>query len=65
VALAADHLGMLARGATWLLVLGGLIAVLGLVLIPLPGPGLSLVVLGVPLLVVGLTLRQVVRRYDQ
>jgi hypothetical protein len=43
----ADDLHMLSRGATWLSVLGGLTAVLGLVLILLPGPGLSVIVLGV------------------
>jgi hypothetical protein len=53
---------MLSTVATWLLVLGGMIAVLGLVLIPLPGPGLIVVVLGVPLFVGGLVLRQVPRR---
>lgn len=65
MAAAADYPGMLSRVATWLLVLGGLIVVLGLVLIPLPGPGVSVVVLGVPAFVVGLILRQVVRRHDQ
>lgn len=60
-AAAADDLCMLSTVAPWLLVLGGLIAVLGLVLIPLPGPGLIVVVLGVPVFVVGLVLRQVGR----
>jgi hypothetical protein len=60
----ADYLRMLSRVAPWLLVPGGLIAVVGLVLIPLPGPGLSVVVLGVPVFVVGLVLRQV-RRHDR
>lgn len=59
----ADHLRMLSRFATWLLILGGLIAVLGLALIPLPGPGLSVLVLGVPVFVGGLILRQVARRH--
>jgi hypothetical protein len=64
VAAATDDLRMLSTVAPWLLVLGGLIAVLGLVLIPLPGPGLIVVVLGVPVFVVGLVLRQV-RRHDR
>jgi hypothetical protein len=55
---------MLSALAPWLLALGGLIAVLGLVLIPLPGPGLIVVVLGVPVFVVGLVLRQG-RRQDR
>jgi hypothetical protein len=56
-----DDLRMRSWLATWLLVLGGLVAVFGLVLIPLPGPGLGVVVLGVPIFVVGLILRIVVR----
>jgi hypothetical protein len=55
---------MRSRVATWLLVLGGLIAFLGLMLIPLPGPGVIVVVLGVPVFFIGLILRQVVRRHD-
>lgn len=61
---AADYLRMLSRVAPWLFVLGGLIAVLGLVLIPLARPGLIVVVLGVPVFVAGLVLRQV-RRHDR
>lgn len=65
VAPAADYLRMFSRVATWLLVLGGLITMLGLVLIPLPGPGLSVIVLGVPVFAIGLVLRQVIQRHDQ
>jgi hypothetical protein len=64
VAPAADYLRMLSRVAPWLLIIGGLISVLGLVLIPLPSPGLPVVLLGVPVFVVGLVLRQV-RRHDR
>ena len=60
----ADYVRMLSRVTPWQLVLGGLIAVLGLVLIPLPGPGLIVVGLGMPVFVVGLVLRQV-RRHDR
>lgn len=59
-----DDLRMLSTVAPWLLILGGLIVVLGLMLIPLPGPGLIVVVLGVPVFVVGLVLRQA-RRHNR
>jgi hypothetical protein len=64
VAATDDDLRMLSTVAPWLLILGGLIVVLGLMLIPLPGPGLIVVVLGVPVFVVGLVLRQA-RRHNR
>ncbi|NNM44434.1 PGPGW domain-containing protein [Knoellia koreensis] len=41
-----------------LIVVGAVIAVLGIVLIPLPGPGFLLLALGAVLQIVGLVLRR-------
>jgi hypothetical protein len=65
VARTPDDLRMRSWLATWLLVLGGLVAAFGLVLIPLPGPGWGVVVLSVSIFVVGLILRIVLWRQDR
>ena len=57
--MSCDHRFVLPRS---IVIVGGLLVLIGLVMIPLPGPGALIVSLGLPVLVAGLVVSAVSRR---